>query len=112
MISQGTVLIKSAKELKGFSAGEEAMLEKQIKDIADAGVGVVVAGGKIGDMAMHFLNKYQIMAVRLLSKFDLRRLCKATNASVYPKVEKPDTEDLGYADAVYVDEVIIRSTEI
>jgi len=66
---------------------------------------VVVAGGKIGDLALHFLNKYNIMAVRLLSKFDLRRVCKATDASAYPKVETPSKEDLGYADEIYVDEV-------
>jgi len=99
------VLIKSAKELKNFSAGEEALLENQIKEIADAGVSVVVTGGKVGDMAMHFLNKYNLMAVRLMSKFDLRRVCKATNSSVYPKVEKPSVEDLGYADEVFVNEV-------
>jgi len=103
--TKGTVLIKSAKELMDFSAGEEAHLENQIKDIADAGVDVVVTGGKVGDMAMHFLNKYNLMAVRLMSKFDLRRACKATSASVYPKVEKPAVEDLGYADEVYVDEL-------
>jgi T-complex protein 1 subunit theta len=64
-----------------------------------------VAGGKIGDLAMHFLNKYNLMAVRLLSKFDLRRVCKATNASAYPKMEQPKPEDLGYADEVYLDEI-------
>jgi T-complex protein 1 subunit theta len=40
-----------------------------------------------------------------MSKFDLRRVCKATDASAYPKVEKPAVDDLGYADEVYVDEV-------
>src|SRR5687767_5101546 len=88
-----------------FSAGEEALLEKQIKDIADAGVDVVISGGKVGDLALHFLNKYNLMVVRLMSKFDLRRVCKATDASAYPKIEKPSVEDLGYADEVYVDEV-------
>ena len=39
--------------------------EKQIKAIADSGAKVVVSGGKIGDMALHFLNKYGLMAVRL-----------------------------------------------
>ena len=39
--------------------------EKQIKAIADSGAKVVVSGGKIGDMALHFLNKYGVMAVRL-----------------------------------------------
>lgn len=89
-----------------FSEGEEALLEKRIKAIADSGAKVVVAGGKIGDMAMHYLNKYDLMAVRLLSKFDVRRVCKATNASAYPKLETTiNPEDLGYADNVYVDEV-------
>jgi T-complex protein 1 subunit theta len=103
--TKGTVLINTAKELMDFSQGEEALLENQIKAIAESGANVVVAGGKIGDLAMHFLNKYNIMAVRLLSKFDLRRVCKATNASAYPKIEQPKAEDLGFADEVYVDEV-------
>lgn len=80
--TKGTVLIKSADELLNFSRGEESLLEKQIKDIADAGVKVVVAGAKFGDMALHFLNKYGLMAVRLNSKFDLRRLAKTVNATV------------------------------
>jgi T-complex protein 1 subunit theta len=88
-----------------FSQGEEALLENQIKSIADSGATVVVTGGKIGDMALHFLNKYNLMAIRLLSKFDLRRVCKAVNASAYPKVEKINPEDLGFADEVYVDEL-------
>lgn len=80
--TKGTVLIKTADELLNFSKGEESLLEKQIKDIADAGVKVVVAGAKFGDMALHFLNKYGVMAVRLNSKFDLRRLAKTVNATV------------------------------
>lgn len=103
--TKGTVLIKTAKELMDFNQGEEVLLENQIKAIADSGASVVVSGGKVGDLAMHFLNKYDLMAVRLMSKFDLRRVCKATNASAYPKIEQPKAEDLGFADEVYVDEV-------
>jgi T-complex protein 1 subunit theta len=80
-------------------------LENQIKAIAETGASVVITGGKIGDMALHFLNKYDLMAVRLMSKFDLRRVCKAVNATASCKVEKPAAEDLGYADEVYVDEL-------
>lgn len=80
--TKGTVLIKSADELLDFSRGEESLLEKQIKDIAATGVKVIVAGAKFGDMALHFLNKYEIMAVRLNSKFDLRRVAKTVNGTV------------------------------
>lgn len=56
--TKGTVLIKTAAELRDFSKGEETMLENQIKAIADTGAKIIVAGAKFGDMALHFLNKY------------------------------------------------------
>ena len=84
--TKGTVLIKSADELLNFSRGEESMLEAQIKSIADSGAGVIVSGGKFGDMALHYINKYNLMAVRLPSKFDLRRLCKAIGATALTKL--------------------------
>lgn len=103
--TKGTVLIKTAEELTSFSQGEENMLELQIKAIADSGANVVVAGGKFGDMALHFMNKYGLMAVRLNSKFDLRRLAKAVNGTVLPRITAPTSEELGYCDKVFVDEL-------
>jgi T-complex protein 1 subunit theta len=103
--TKGTVLIKTAEELKNFSKGEDSMLEQQIKAIADTGAKVVVAGGKFGDMALHFMNKYQLMAVRLNSKFDLRRLAKAVGATVLPRLTAPTSEELGYCDKAFVDEL-------
>ena len=79
--TKGTVLIKTADELVNFSHGEEDLLEKQIKAIAESGANVIVAGAKFGDMAMHFINKYNLMAVRLNSKFELRRLSKTVSYS-------------------------------
>merc|ERR1711963_1392316 len=103
--TKGTVLIKTAQELTDFSKGEESLLEKQIKEIADSGAKVVVSGGKIGDLALHYLNKYGLMGVRLTSKWDVRRLCKAVNATPLPKLTAPTAEELGYADQVKVDEL-------
>lgn len=103
--TKGTVLIKSAEELKNFSRGEEELLEKQIKSIVETGVKVVVCGGKVGEMALHFLNKYEIMAVRVLSKFDLRRVAKTVGGTVLPKVMPPTAEEMGFCDNVYIDEV-------
>jgi len=108
--TKGTVLIKTAEELETFSRGEETQLEKQIKEIADAGVDVVVAGGKFGDLALHYVNKYNMMAVRLMSKWDVRRLARATGATALPKMTPPTSEELGMADSVYVDE--LGDTEI
>lgn len=103
--TKGTVLIKTANELKNFSRGEEELLEKQIKSIVDTGCKVVVCGGKVGEMALHFMNKYNILVVRLLSKFDLRRVAKTVGGTVLAKVMPPNPEEMGYCDNVYVDEV-------
>ena len=103
--TKGTVLIKTAAELTDFSRGEECQLEAQIKAIADSGAKVVVSGGKIGDLALHYLNKYNLMAVRLTSKWDVRRLCKAVGATPLPKMTPPTQEELGLVDRAYVDEL-------
>merc|ERR1712168_1503175 len=95
--TKGTVLIKSAQELMDYSKGEEDLLEAQIKAIA--------AGGKVGEMALHFLNKYKIMAIRLMSKFDLRRCCKAVGATPLPKMTPPTPQEIGSCDKVYIDEL-------
>jgi len=108
--TKGTVLIKTAEELTNFSRGEETQLENQIKAIADSGAGVIVSGGKIGDMALHFINKYNMMAVRLVSKWDIRRLAKATGATALPRMTAPTSEELGMADSVSLDE--LGDTEI
>ncbi|XP_017781057.1 PREDICTED: T-complex protein 1 subunit theta [Nicrophorus vespilloides] len=102
--TKGTVLIKTADELMNFSRGEENMLELQIKAIADAGANVIVAGAKFGDMALHFMNKYGMMAVRLNSKFDLRRLSKTVGGTVLPRMTAPSAEEMGYCDFVSVEE--------
>lgn len=103
--TKGTVLIKSAEELMNFSRGEENLLESQIKAMADSGAQVVVSGGKFGDLALHYCNKYNLMAVRLHSKFDIRRLCKTVNATPLAKLVAPTKEELGFCDKVFIDEI-------
>merc|ERR1712127_877893 len=101
--TKGTVLIKNADELMNFSKGEETMLEKTIASIAETGVNCIVAGGKVADMALHFCNKYNIMVLRLMSKWDLRRLCTTVGATCLPKMACPTQEDLGYCQSVRLD---------
>ncbi|KAM8835216.1 T-complex protein 1 subunit theta isoform 1-T1 [Synchiropus picturatus] len=103
--TKGTVLINNAQELKDFSKGEEAMMETQVKAIKEAGANVVVTGGKVADMALHYANKYDLMVVRLNSKWDLRRLCKTVGAVALPRMTAPTPEEMGHCDSVYLTEV-------
>ncbi|NXT94259.1 TCPQ protein, partial [Anhinga rufa] len=103
--TKGTVLIKNAEELMNFSKGEENLMDLQVKAIADSGANVVVTGGKVADMALHYANKYNIMLVRLNSKWDLRRLCKTVGATALPRLTPPTLEEMGHCDSVYLSEV-------
>ncbi|XP_053420915.1 T-complex protein 1 subunit theta isoform X1 [Nycticebus coucang] len=103
--TKGTVLIKTAEELMNFSKGEENLMDAQVRAIADTGANVVVTGGKVADMALHYANKYSIMLVRLNSKWDLRRLCKTVGATALPRLTPPVLEEMGHCDSVYLSEV-------
>ncbi|POI35434.1 hypothetical protein CIB84_000815 [Bambusicola thoracicus] len=103
--TKGTVLIKNAEELMNFSKGEENLMDLQVKAIADSGANVVVTGGKVADMALHYANKYNLMIVRLNSKWDLRRLCKTVGATALPRLTPPTLEEMGHCNSVYLSEV-------
>merc|ERR1712226_1364612 len=103
--TKGTVLIKTAQELLDFSKGEESQVEEHVKAIAETGCKVVVSGGKVGELYLHYCNKYNLMVVRLLSKFDLRRLCRAIKATPLPRLTPPTPDEAGHCDSVKVDEV-------
>lgn len=103
--TKGTVLIHNAKEMLSFSKGEEKMLEESIKEIADSGVKVIVTGSGIGELAIHFCNRFGLVVVKILSKFELRRLCRVTGATALTRLGVPMAEEMGYCDVVETIEI-------
>eukprot|EP00210_Caulerpa_lentillifera_P006196 g5920.t1 len=103
--TKGTVLITSAEQLESYSTSEEAKLEAYVKGIVETGARVVVSGSSIGEMAMHFLDKYEIMVLKLTSKFELRRFCRATNATALSAFKVPDQDQLGFVKEMFVEEM-------
>ena len=84
--TKGTVLLKNAGDLLSFSKGEEQELETQFREIKESGVNVLVTGSGIGDLALHFINRMGLMVIKILSKFELRRLSKVTGATVMTRL--------------------------
>lgn len=103
--TKGTVLLHNAKELSTFSHGEEKQLEKSIKEIADSGVKVVVSQSTVGELVLHYLNRFNILVVKILSKFELRRLCRLIGATPLARVGAPTPEEAGWADVVETTEI-------
>lgn len=103
--TKGTVLIHSAEQLENYAKSEEAKVEELIKAVADSGANVIVSGGAVGDMALHFCERYKLMVLKISSKFELRRFCRTTGAVALLKLSQPNTDDLGHVDSISVEEI-------
>ncbi|GAU30876.1 hypothetical protein TSUD_15620 [Trifolium subterraneum] len=115
--TKGTVLIHSAEQLENYSKTEEAKVEELIKAVVDSGAKVIVSGGAVGEMALHFCERYKLMVLKISSKFELRRFCRTTGAVAMLKLSQPNPDDLGYVDSISVEEIggarvtIVRNEE-
>ena len=98
--TKGTVLLHNAKEMLDFTKGEESQLETAIKELHDSGLRVVVAGSTVGELALHYLNRFGILVVKVLSKFELRRLCRVVGATPLARLGAPMPDEMGKVDIV------------
>ncbi|KAI2777710.1 T-complex protein 1 [Daldinia loculata] len=98
--TKGTVLLHNAKEMMDFTKGEEEQLEAAIKELHDVGLRVVIAGSTVGELAMHYLNRYGILVIKILSKFELRRVCRVVGATPLARLGAPMPDEMGSVDVV------------
>ncbi|KAK1311122.1 T-complex protein 1 subunit alpha [Acorus calamus] len=103
--TKGTVLIESAEQLENYAKTEEAKVEELIKAVADSGAKVIVSGAAVGEMALHFCERYKLMVLKISSKFELRRFCRTTGSVALLKLSQPNPDELGYADSISVEEI-------
>jgi T-complex protein 1 subunit theta len=98
--TKGTVLLHNAKEMMDFTKGEEQQIEQVVKELHDSGLRVVVAGATVGELAAHYLNRYNILVIKVLSKFELRRLCRVVGATPLARLGAPMPDEMGSIDIV------------
>mmetsp|Transcript_21450 Transcript_21450/g.20618 ORF Transcript_21450/g.20618 Transcript_21450/m.20618 type:complete len:503 (+) Transcript_21450:137-1645(+) len=108
--TKGTVLLKNADDLLNYTKGEEDQMEVFVKGLAEAGINVVVGSGSVSEVSLHFFEKYKIFVLKIMSKFELKRIAKATGAQAIVKLGTPTPEEIGTADEVAVKE--ISSTKV
>ena len=89
------MLIKNADDLMNYTKGEEDHAEAIVKSIAESGVKVVVCGGSVSDIMLHYMEKYKLMVVKVMSKFELRRLARCVGAIQLTRLGAPTAEEMG-----------------
>ncbi|KAL2007677.1 hypothetical protein VTN00DRAFT_7659 [Thermoascus crustaceus] len=103
--TKGTVLLHNAQEMLNFTKGEEERLEAAIKELYDSGLRVIVAGATVGELALHYLNRFNILVIKIHSKFELRRLCRVVGATPLARLGAPMPDEMGTVDVVETTEI-------
>ncbi|MEM3627030.1 MAG: thermosome subunit beta [Candidatus Bathyarchaeia archaeon] len=92
--------IESPEQMKLFLDEEERMLKEMVDKIAEVGANVVFCEKGIDDVALHFLAKRGILAVKNVSSSDMEKLSRATGGKIMASFKDLTPEALGEAKTV------------
>jgi T-complex protein 1 subunit theta len=98
--AKGTVLMKTADDLLSYNKTEERNMQNIVESIKESGVQFIVTGGNLSDMALHFLERNKMMALKISSKWELRRFCQAVGATALVRLGAPTPDEMGFCESV------------
>jgi len=94
------IQIKTPDQMQGFLDQEEKMLQDMVEKITSTGANVVLCQKGVDDVAIHFLAKKGVYAVRRVSESDMKKMAKATGAKIVNNLKDLSKDDLGNAGIV------------
>jgi len=103
--TKGTVLLHDAEELMSYNQSEEDFIHGVVRGLHEMGVGVVVVGEKVSEMALHYIDKYDMVCLKVVSKWTIRRLCRAVRARPVVTLNGIRDADLGVCNKVYTKDI-------
>ncbi|MDR0912012.1 MAG: TCP-1/cpn60 chaperonin family protein [Methanobrevibacter sp.] len=86
---------------QAFLDNEEEMIKDMVDKVIESGANVLFAQKGIDDLALHYLTRAGILAIKRTKKSDMQRLVKATGAQIVTNVEDLTADQLGEAGIVY-----------
>jgi thermosome len=92
--------IESPDQMQMFLDEEERMLKEMVNAVTKAGANVVFCEKGIDDMALHFLAKANVFAVKSVSSGDMEKLSRATGGKILASVKDLTADTLGKAKKV------------
>ena len=102
--------INSPDQMKQFLDEEEMMLRDMTDKVEKSGANVIFCEKGIDDLALHFLAKKNIMAVKNVSSGDMEKLAKATGGTILASTKDVAADALG--EAKLVEEVKIGDDKL
>ena len=92
--------IESPEQMQLFLDEEERMIKDMVTSVTKSGANVLFCEKGIDDMALHFLGKAGVLAVKSVSSSDMEKLSKATGAQIAASVKELAPDNLGKAKRV------------
>ena len=89
--------INNPDQMKMFLDEEERMLKEMVDKVAESATNFVFCEKSIDDIALHFLSKKGIAAVKNVSSGDMEKLAKATGGKIVASVKDLSSASLGEA---------------
>jgi T-complex protein 1 subunit alpha len=99
------VVVSDPSQLEAIHKRESDMTKERISKILDAGANVLILTGGIDDMCMKYLVERRVMGVRRCRKVDLKRIAKATGATMVSSLSNLEGDEtfeaswLGHAES-------------
>ena len=97
-----SITIETPMQMQQFLDEDESTLKKMVEQVKASGANVLLVQKAIDDVALHFLAKEGIFALRRVKEEDMKMVALASGATIVNKVSDLEEEDLGYADQVEV----------
>jgi T-complex protein 1 subunit alpha len=87
------VLVKDPANLEKIRQKEMDMTKDRVKMIIDSGANVVLCSGGIDDFALKYFVEAGVIALRRVSKADMRRIAKSSGATVVTNLAEIDEDE-------------------
>ena len=89
--------IESPDQMQLFLDEEERMLKDMVNSVTKSGANVIFCEKGIDDMALHFLGKAGVLAVKSVSSSDIEKLSRATGGKIVASIKDLTADALGKA---------------
>jgi thermosome len=94
------ISIERPEQMKTFLDQETQMIKAMVDKITRTGANIVICQKGIDDLALYYLAKANISAVKQVKDSDIQALAKATGARAVTNLDDMSSKDLGFAQNV------------